>query len=137
MQTPGDYITIPEASEIYKDKLKYKGTNKYDKIYRSILEKAKSGMFSPIHSNTRTLLINRREFCDYTEGIASSQVEQLKFNLDKLSENNHKEKPLENSLDLKELLTLIKLHRKLAIPPEETLRYLEKLLLLNLNQRGD
>jgi hypothetical protein len=35
------------------------------------------------------------------------------------------------------MLILIKPHRKLAVPPEEALRYIEKLVLLNLNQRVD
>jgi hypothetical protein len=135
--TKADYITIPEAAEVYKEKLKCKGTNKYDSIYRSILEKAKSGMFSPIHSNNRTLLISRDEFIDYVQAISATQVEQLKFDLDNLTDTKQIRKASENTLDLKELLTLIKLHRKLAIPPEETLRYIEKLVLLNLNQRVD
>ena len=137
MSTKADYITIPEAAEVYKEKLKCKGTKKYDNIYRSILEKAKSGMFSPIHSNNRTLLISRNEFMDYVQDISATQVEQLKFDLDNLTETRQINKASENTLDLKELLTLIKLHKKLAVPPEETLRYIERLVLLNLNQRGD
>lgn len=74
---------------------------------------------------------------DYVQGISVAQVEQLKFDLDTLTETSHLYKASESTLDLKELLTLIKLHKKLAIPPEETLIYIEKLVLLNLNQRGD
>ena len=137
MTTKADYITIPEASEVYKEKLKYEGTNKYDSIYRSILEKAKSGMFSPIHSNNKTLLISRNEFMDYVQRVTDTQVEQLKFDLDNLTDTNHISKPSENKINSSELLTLIKLHRKLEVPPEETLKYIEKLVLMNLNQRGN
>jgi hypothetical protein len=130
-----EYITIPEAAEIYKTMLNFKSKNKYDNIYRSILQKAKAGMFNPTNINSRTLLINKQEFCSYINELSSTQYEQLKFNLnDDYIINNGTQ---ESALDLKELLTLIKLHKQLEIPPEETLRYIEKLLSLNLNQRGD
>lgn len=137
MAATADYITIPEASEIYKSKLNCNNSNKYDKIYRSILEKAKSGMFSPMQANNRALLISKQEFIDYVEGLTVNQYEQIRFELDSPLNNSCSTKSKESTLQLEELFTLIKLHRKLAIPPEETLRYIEKLLLLNLNQRGD
>jgi hypothetical protein len=137
VSTKADYITIPEASEIYKEKLKYKSTNKYDSIYRCILEKAKSGMFNTIHSNNRTLLISRNEFMNYVKGVSDTQIEQLKFDLHNLADTSNINKASEYTMDLKELLTLIKLHRKLSVPPEETLSYIEKLILLNLNHKSD
>jgi hypothetical protein len=130
-----DYITIPEAADLYKSMLNYNSKNKYDSIYRSILEKAKSGMFSPTSLHNRTLLINKQEFCNYVKGLTSNQYEQLKFNIDDEDIINPNTKDC--TLPLEELLTLIKLHRKLEIPPEETLRCIEKLVSLNLGLRGD
>lgn len=128
MKTEDDYISIPEAAELFRDKLKYKSAGKYDKIYRSILAKAKSGKFSSVTLNSRTILINKQEFCNYVESLLNTQYEQLKFDFDNMNNDNSANKRCENTCSLKEILTLIKLHRKLSIPPEETLRYIERLL---------
>jgi hypothetical protein len=128
VNTNDDYISIPEAAEIFRHNLKHKSTNKYDKIYRSILSQAKSGKFSVVMLNNRTVLINKQEFCDYLKNLSNTQYEQIQFDLDNINDNNSVNNKCENTSNLKELLTLIKLHRKLSIPPEETLRYIERLL---------
>ncbi|MCM0647648.1 hypothetical protein NBE98_04535 [Clostridium swellfunianum] len=133
MSFKNGYITIPEAAQIYKDKLNYKGTNKYDKIYRSILAKAKAGMFSPLYPNARTLIVNKNEFCEYVETLVNKQFEQLEFDFDSSRVKHVQNNKSDNIFDLNELLTLIRLHKKLAVPPEETLKYIEKLLLLYIN----
>lgn len=128
MKTEEDYISIPEAAELFRNKLKYKSKGKYDKIYRNILAKAKSGKFSSVTLNSRTILINKQEFHNYIQCLLNTQYEQLQFDLDNMNNDSSINNSCQNTCSLKEILTLIKLHRKLSILPEETLKYIERLL---------
>lgn len=135
MKKDDNYIRIPEAADLFKRRLKYKSVYKYDKVYRSILAKAKSGMFSPIKINARDLAINKQEFINYVEKQTSEKYEQLKLDLDSLDKDINTNSNIIHTLDTDELLTLIKLNKKLEIPADETLKHIEKLLLI-FNRRG-
>ena len=125
-----NYIRIPDAADLLRIKLKLECINKYDKIYRNILAQAKSGMFNPIKINTRDLAINRQEFVNYVEKQTSEKYEQLKFDLDNFKRNMNTTSNVKNALEIEELLTLIKLNKKLEIPAGETLNHIKKLLLI-------
>lgn len=125
-----NYIRIPEAADLLKRKLKYKSINKYDKIYRNILAQAKSGIFNSIKLNKRDFAINRQDFEEYVAKQTNEKFQQLKLDLDKFNKDINTSNTVKNTLDIEELLTLIKLNKKLEIPAEETLNHIKKLLLI-------
>ncbi|MBC8062568.1 MAG: hypothetical protein H7Y18_18155 [Clostridiaceae bacterium] len=135
MKKDENYLTIPEAADLLRGKLKCKCINRYDKLYRNILFQAKSGMFNPIKINTRDLAISKQEFMSYVEKQTNEKYEQLKFDLNSFYNDIPSANNIRNELGADELLTLIKLNKKLEIPADETLKQIERLLII-YNQRG-